>query len=170
MKSSNLKGITILLSALFAMTLLGIILVKLFSPPSTGTQQSTLTSGMSSTKKARAFIKDFNQFDKYISRQKRLAVENALYHYVYYGKPDLYTGTIRKDSIAYSKKDDAASVEFLVDIDPYTVTYRIISTKSAANGVETIEIYCAPPEQQKDSSIPCRDSRYIGEEGHDHEH
>jgi hypothetical protein len=106
----------------------------------------------------RVFIKDFHKYTDYFPLDKQQAIESALYGYVGRDTPDLYTGTIRPNSLLQTKsRGSAIEAKILVDVVPANVTYLLESSGEDKYGIFPIIVRCAPKEQQKNPSVSCSD-------------
>ena len=100
----------------------------------------------------RVFIKDFYKY-QHPSDLTHGSVENTLYDFIG-RKPGLYTGTIREGST----KNTSDTLEFLVDIEPAQVTYKIIFLREAhSNKLTPLSVRCAPKNQQLLPTNDCLD-------------
>lgn len=102
----------------------------------------------------KVFTKDLH---KYVDSSAKDFIEHTLHDLIHEETPTLYTATIRSGT--YSKKtltNGQVVKEMLVDVDPAELTYKII-VSSHQIGSNSVNILCAPQEQQLNKSAECSD-------------
>jgi hypothetical protein len=105
------------------------------------------------SKYQRVFIKDIHL---YVDDKTKDSVERTLYNFFEKETPTIYTGTIRPES--HSQRTVASGQEIInlmVDIRPVESTYKL--TLISYQGVYSVNIECAPKEQQLKPSWECKD-------------
>lgn len=107
----------------------------------------------------RVFIKDFYTLEGSINEGLQRRIENTLYSHISYDAPDLYTGTIRKDSYSSTSAGRVTIKKIMFDVYPTKVTYLV--TVTLLNGNTSVIVSCAPREQQMNKTATCKDPEYI---------
>lgn len=105
----------------------------------------------------RVFVKDLH---KRIDPKTQRALERTLYSFMNNDTPDLYTGTIRPES--YSQNilaSNQTAISLLVDVGPVNLTYKVSLIGQRES--YSINIECAPQEQQTDSSSKCENNLFL---------
>jgi hypothetical protein len=148
--------------------LIGLALVVLlfvfFNPfrsddqPETNEKTNSVEQSVINKRSQRVFVQDFYKIKDFIDPQTQRFIENTMYSYLIESRPDLYTGTIRAGS--YSDKTDQKGIsttKLLVDVEPSKVSYAITVNANRKTDFQTVDIRCAPEEQQIDPSADCKD-------------
>jgi hypothetical protein len=148
--------------------LIGLVLIVslfVFINPFRSNDQSEIDEKTNSVEKSainkrsqRVFVQDFYKIQDFIDPQTQRFIEHTMYSYLIENQPDLYTGTIRAGS--YSDKTDQKGIsttKLLIDIEPSMVSYEITMNANRKTDFQTVDIRCAPEEQQVDPSADCKD-------------
>lgn len=107
------------------------------------------------TAQERVFVADLH---KYVDMETKKSTERSLYENIDKDQPDLYTGTIREDSLSEKSLSSNQTIKTLiVDIKPSEVAYKITYISDPRGGRSSINIECAPKEEQLNSSAECKD-------------
>lgn len=94
---------------------------------------------------------------------RQVEIEKILYSYSFNGHNTLYTGAVRKGSLAKSKKPDGAVVAtLLVDVTPADKTFSITVIHDKNGDFQSFLVSCAPKDKQIDPSVRCMDEQNRG--------
>lgn len=103
----------------------------------------------------KVFVADLYE---YVSLETKESIELGLYTNIDIDQPDLYTGTVRDASFTENVlASGQTESSLLIDIQPIGVTYEIVLFSDPRGGRPSVNIECAPQEEQLDPSIECKD-------------
>lgn len=129
--------------------------ILLFADNKSGvsTDINTNTTPSASSK---VFVKDLH---KHVNHETQDSIQRNLYSIVGHDKPDLYTATIRAGS--HSRKNTPSkqtTIDMLIDIELVNLTYKV--SLVGQNESYSINITCAPTDQQVNTSSNCVNNRH----------
>ena len=115
----------------------------------------TASQTSSYTGRERVFVADLYE---YVDTETKKSIERALFENIDKDQPDLYTGTIRKDSVSKTILSSGQTEStLLIDTIPTEVAYRVTLFSDPRGGRPSVNIECAPKGQQLNPSIICKD-------------
>lgn len=134
--------------------LFGVLVYYFWPKPAPNNTSSEAQSSLSvNPEQERVFIKDLHI---YVDPTTQKSVERTLYLHIEKEAPELYTGTLRKESYhkSTSSANNQTTIDLVVDVEPVQLTYDI--TLVGYQGTYSVNIRCAPQEQQMVPSNICR--------------
>jgi hypothetical protein len=126
--------------------------------PETDEKTNSVEQSVINKRSQRVFVQDFHKVQDFIDPQTQRFIEHTMYSYLIKSRPDLYTGTIRAGS--YSDKTDQKGIsttKLIIDVEPSKVSYVITMNANRKTDFQTVDIRCAPEDQQVDPSADCKD-------------
>lgn len=145
-------SLPVIVAALVIVSLVGILsYYLLFRETSDKDIPVATTSNI--TGQERVFVADLYE---YVGLETKESIERTLYDSIDRDKPDLYTGTIREGSFTKTTTASSQTISnLLIDVEPIKITYEV--TLFGQQGRPSINVDCAPQEQQLVPSNECKD-------------
>lgn len=118
-------------------------------------ETSSAISDSSYTGQERVFVADLRE---YTDLETKTSIERTLFENIDKDQPDLYTGTIRETSVSEETAPSGQKISSLfIDVTPIGATYKITLFSDPRGGRPSVNVECAPEEEQLDSAITCKD-------------